>query len=156
MSYFKTFPNDKRRGLIFDSNHHFSGSKSTSTDFCSHFQFSEKFSGFVVVCLQNRFSVNLKNACGVLYSNARPYFSVCFFVFKIKFVKKWRILKWGSVLFSKSGEKKSWKHSTMVQCKFIWRNILFCISLEFVQMDFTVWKNEKFGLTEKLFRQINS
>ena len=52
MSYFKTFPflkTTKRRGLIFDSNQHFSCSKSTSTDFCSHFQFSEKFSNFVVV-----------------------------------------------------------------------------------------------------------
>ena len=53
-------------------------------------------------------------------------------------MKKWRILKWRSVLFSKSGKKKSWKHSTMVQCKFIWRNILFCISLEFVQMDLSL------------------
>ena len=81
MSYFKTFPflkTTKRRGLIFDSNQHFSCSKSTSTDFCSHFQFSEKFSNFVVVLFTKQILSKFEKRVPTRALNARPYFSVCF------------------------------------------------------------------------------
>ena len=115
MSYFKTFPfletTNGGAWFLIQINT-FLAQNPRPRIFVLIFNFQKNFLILLLFCLQNRFSVNLKNACRrVRWTPAHTSQFVLFSTFsiKIKFVKKSRNSR--NRYFFKIQRKNSWKHS---------------------------------------------